>query len=109
MPIAETRTHVLPQDLETAVEIERLAASLRENCISTLISHGKLERSRGLGRVLGRINVLNWSWMEESLTMEERLARHVFRSKIKIEDREDPFSIAIMSLGGTSPEDANHL
>lgn len=39
MPITEARTHVLPAKLQTAVEVEKLAKPLREECISILESH----------------------------------------------------------------------
>lgn len=100
-----------PNKLQTAVEVEKIAVPLRENCISILETHGVLERSRGLRRVfveMGIVDLLGYR-LKAGLARKERLARRIYRAQINVKDREEPFEVEIISLGETSPRDAKHL
>ena len=109
MPITEARTHVLPPELQTAVEAEKLAGPLRGICIRILEVGGGLEKSKGLWGFLETIAVLNWTGLQVDPTTEERLASRIYRTKIETGGRDGPFAIELMSLGEALPGDANHL
>lgn len=107
----EIRTADLPKELQTAVEMKKLAVPLRENCISILEAYGVLERSRGFERFLNKIGIVAVPSVlaKDALTMEERLGMRIYRTQIKAEGIQDSLLFEIVSLGEASPRDANYL
>lgn len=95
MRITEARTHdALPKPLQELIELEQQASLLREKCI-VILKDGSLERSNGPARIFKRINNFGWTMFLGHLTLDEYLAKRVYRTKIKDENKTDPFIIAI--------------
>lgn len=96
------------KEIERQAELEKMSASLKKKCVDILDNHGELVKKRGLAVVSGTVhNFLHLGF--SPTTLKEDLVRRKFSKEIVVRDGKSPVNVTIMSLGDTSPRDANYL